>query len=51
MLLRCVLGWGVRGEVWKWWRRLLAWEEEHVGECCAFLFNMFLQDDVEDIWD
>jgi len=32
------LGWGEDGEAWKWRRRLLAWEEEKVRECCNF-FN------------
>jgi len=22
------LGWGVGGDTWKWWRRLLVWEDE-----------------------
>ncbi|GAU27978.1 hypothetical protein TSUD_373730 [Trifolium subterraneum] len=44
------LGWGVGGEAGKWLRRLLAWEEELVGECVDRLSYVFLQDDVVDKW-
>jgi len=33
---------GVGGEVWNWGRRLLAWEEEQVGECCELLTYIVL---------
>jgi len=37
------LGWGEEGEAWKWRRRLFAWEEEKVRECCDILTNIVLQ--------
>jgi len=37
------LGWGEEGEAWKWRRRLFAWEEEKVQECCDILTNIVLQ--------
>ena len=38
--------------MWKWRRRLLAWEEELVGECRLLLRSVFLQGDIQDccIW-
>jgi hypothetical protein len=36
------LGCGVDGEAWRWWWRLLAWEEEQLTECCEFLDNIVL---------
>ena len=44
------LGWGEEGEAWKWRRRLLAWEEEKVRECCDFLTNIILQLTHSDRW-
>jgi len=37
------LGWEEGGEAWKLWRRLLAWEKEHVIECCILLHPIVLQ--------
>jgi hypothetical protein len=34
--------WRVEGEAWQWQRRLLAWEEEKVRECCDILSNIIL---------
>lgn len=42
------LGWGEGGEVWKWRQRLLAWEEELVGEYKLLLLTMTLQVDIQD---
>jgi len=36
------LGWGEEGEVWGWKRRLMAWEEELVGEVRLLLANVSL---------
>ncbi|XP_039685099.1 uncharacterized protein [Medicago truncatula] len=44
------LGWEEEGGAWVWRRRLLAWEEESVRECCALLLNIVLQDNVCDTW-
>jgi len=44
------LGWGEEGEAWKWQRRLLAWEEEKVRECCDVLTNIVLQLNHSDRW-
>ena len=44
------LGWGEGGEVWKWQRRLLAWEEDQVRECCVILTNVVLQPNTRDRW-
>ncbi|RHN79618.1 putative reverse transcriptase zinc-binding domain-containing protein [Medicago truncatula] len=44
------LGWGEEGEVWKWRRRLFAWEEEKVLECCDILTNIVLQPNHYDRW-
>jgi len=41
---------GVGGDVWNWRRRLLAWEEEQVGECCELLTSIVLQDGLDDKW-
>ena len=30
-------GWGEGGEAWKWQRRLLAWEQEKLRECCMLM--------------
>lgn len=48
----CQIGWGQRGEAWRWrWRRgLFVWEEELVEELCLLLQNMTLQVDKEDRW-
>jgi len=35
-------GWGVGGGAWVWRRRLFAWEEECVRECCALLHDIVL---------
>ena len=43
-------GWGVGGGVWVWRRRLFAWEEECVAECCALLHDVVLQDYSIDRW-
>jgi len=44
------LGWNVGGRAWEWRRRLLAWEEESVGECSVMLLNVVLHDIVHDTW-
>lgn len=44
------LGCGEGGETWKWKRRLFAWKQEIVGECCWLLSNVVLQDDEIDKW-
>ena len=36
--------------MWKWRRRLMAWEEELESECCALLLPIVLQDNVNDRW-
>jgi len=36
------LGWEEGNETWKWWRRLLAWEEELVNECSKVFSNIHL---------
>jgi len=43
-------GWGVEGDAWQWRRRLLAWEEEKVRECCDILSNIVLQPTHPDRW-
>ncbi|AES67309.1 hypothetical protein MTR_2g089160 [Medicago truncatula] len=43
-------GWGVEGEAWQWRRRLLAWEEEKVQECCDILSSIVLQPNHLDRW-
>jgi len=43
-------GWGVGGGAWVWMRRLFAWEEECVMECCALLHDIVLQDHTIDMW-
>ena len=30
-----LLGWGDGGNAWRWRRRLWAWEEELISECCV----------------
>ena len=35
-------GWGVGGGAWMWRRRLFAWEEECVKECCVLLHDIVL---------
>lgn len=42
------LGWEVGMKVWKWRRRLLAWEEEYVWEHSEMLTSIVLQEDVND---
>ena len=44
------LGWGKGGEVWKWKRRLWAWEEEMVEECRALLLTISFQGDTLNAW-
>jgi len=44
------LGWGEKGEAWRWRRRLFAWEEEVVGELMLLLHNVHLQVDRDDRW-
>ena len=44
------LGWSEDGEAWNGKRRLLAWEEEQVRECCELLHYFVLQADVADRW-
>jgi len=39
-----------QGEAWKWRRRLFAWEEEKVRECCDILTNIVLQPNHYDRW-
>ena len=46
----CQLGWGEGGEAWRWWRRLLAWEEELEGELTLLLQNIILPVDKNDRW-
>jgi len=41
---------GVEGEVWKWRRKLFAWEEEQLRECCEFLHNIVLHANVFARW-
>jgi len=41
-------GWREGGEAWKWRRRLLAWEEDQVTECCVILSNIVLQPNTSD---
>ncbi|MCI93948.1 hypothetical protein A2U01_0115246, partial [Trifolium medium] len=43
------LGWGAGGEAWVWWRPLMVWEEEMLGECQTLL-HVSLQDQSTDIW-
>jgi len=43
-------GWTVDGRAWEWRRRLFAWEEECVRECCVLLNNFVLLDNVNDKW-
>jgi len=38
----CALGSGEGGTAWRWRRRLLAWEEELIGECRILLHTMAL---------
>jgi hypothetical protein len=45
------LGWEESGKAWRWRHHLLAWEEEFVRECCTFLTNMQVQDDLADSWN
>jgi len=40
----------VRGNAWRWRRRLLAWEEESLRECSGLLVNVVLQDNIQDSW-
>jgi len=44
------MGWTVDGQVWEWRRRLFAWENECVRECCVLLNNFVLQANVTDKW-
>ena len=44
------LGWGIGGEAWMWRRRLWAWEEELLEECCHLLKDVVLQTAVSDRW-
>jgi len=44
------LGWDEGGEVWKWRRRLFAWEKDLLRNCCFTLYNIVLQDGVHDRW-
>lgn len=44
------LGWGQGGEALGWRRRLLAWEEDLVGECISLNFNVTLQDTTTNVW-
>jgi hypothetical protein len=44
------LGWGEGREAWGWRRHLVAWEEDLVGECGSLLSNVYLQDNVTDVW-
>jgi hypothetical protein len=37
------LGWEVDGDGRIWWQRLLAWEDEHVGESSDLMYNILLQ--------
>ncbi|PNX61840.1 hypothetical protein L195_g052663, partial [Trifolium pratense] len=39
---RVILGWGVGGVGWSWRRRLFAWEETLVVECCLLLVDVVL---------
>jgi len=43
------LGWDEGGDVWKWCRRLLVWEEL-VGKCRLLLHNVSLHGDIHDCW-
>jgi len=44
------LGWGEEGEAWGRSRRLMAWEEELVGEVKLLLSNVSFQDSCPDVW-
>ncbi|KEH22028.1 hypothetical protein MTR_7g029185 [Medicago truncatula] len=44
------LGGGENDEVWKWRRRLFAWEEEVVGELRLLLQTVTLEVNKEDMW-
>lgn len=46
----CRLGWEVEGQAWLRKRRLLAWEEELVGELILLLHSASLQVDKIDRW-
>ncbi|KEH42575.1 hypothetical protein MTR_1g070260 [Medicago truncatula] len=37
-------------DVWRWRRRLWAWEEEMVAECRALLLDVSLSPNVSDKW-
>jgi len=41
---------GVEGEGWRWRRRLFAWEEELVVDCCSLLENIVLQESIVNTW-
>jgi len=36
------LGWREEGDVWRWRRMLLTWEEEHARECNDLLTNIIM---------
>jgi len=44
----CRLGWGIKGEAWRWRRRLFMWEEELVRKLSMLLQNLTLQVDRAD---
>lgn len=44
------LGWDEGGDAWEWRRRLLAWEDESVGECSILHHNVVLQKTSTDTW-
>ena len=46
----CALGWDNGGDAWGWRRRLLAWEEELMGELMILLANVSLRDSRQDVW-
>jgi hypothetical protein len=44
------LGWDEGGDAWKWRRRLFAWEEDLLGNCCFLFHNVVSHDGVNDRW-
>lgn len=44
------LGWDEGGEAWKCCRRLFAWEEDLLRNCCFLLHSIAFQVDIHDHW-
>jgi len=50
-LALCFYTGGMRGEAWRWRRRLWAWEEEELlEECRLLLHDVSLQTSVSNVW-